>query len=488
MAQGIPAGWYEDPAGSGGWRWWDGTQWTGHVAPGTATPTPERRSNTIVLVAAGGAMVALLAVAVVVAVPQGGGAGSLEVVGEDSPAARVGLFSGVALPEAPSAPSADATWSQDLEGWAADIGIFDGSVYVLTGHEAGEGSFARQLTAFDLDSGEQLWERRVAGAAGSAVIGAGDERLVLTSNGHVPQGELGSLAVFAPDGEELWQESYREDSVPFPFVLPGERLLLQRFAGADSTFRIVAADTGELELEADGTLLARHGSRHLVREPRGIAVIDDEGQRQWSRAADDLTQGQAVIGDGVVFLLDGGRLLALEDHSGEELWSVEFDAEGFRQVLHLPGIGVAARGDGSVRAHDLDGEHLWERSLPGSVQVLVRDSTVQLLHWHRLVPNGDRALELDLLEAASGEVLSRRRLSEDAFLYDGGSEFGDPVGADALIVQEGGAVTAVDLENFEDQWTLSHPAEDVFGAVMASDAAVLLTGDGADRTRLRVHR
>lgn len=29
--QGPPPGWYADPHGSGGQRWWDGTQWTEHL-------------------------------------------------------------------------------------------------------------------------------------------------------------------------------------------------------------------------------------------------------------------------------------------------------------------------------------------------------------------------------------------------------------------------------------------------------------------------
>jgi len=35
----TPAGWYNDPAGSGGKRWWDGVQWTAHMQA-AAPPTP----------------------------------------------------------------------------------------------------------------------------------------------------------------------------------------------------------------------------------------------------------------------------------------------------------------------------------------------------------------------------------------------------------------------------------------------------------------
>ena len=35
----TPAGWYNDPGGSGHLRWWDGTAWSAHLAP-QPTPTP----------------------------------------------------------------------------------------------------------------------------------------------------------------------------------------------------------------------------------------------------------------------------------------------------------------------------------------------------------------------------------------------------------------------------------------------------------------
>jgi uncharacterized membrane protein YhaH (DUF805 family) len=37
----VPAGWYPDPAGSGGQRWWDGTQWSEHVQPPAVPAAPE---------------------------------------------------------------------------------------------------------------------------------------------------------------------------------------------------------------------------------------------------------------------------------------------------------------------------------------------------------------------------------------------------------------------------------------------------------------
>jgi hypothetical protein len=37
---GVPAGWYTDPGGSSGQRWWDGTAWTDHLLPESPAPAP----------------------------------------------------------------------------------------------------------------------------------------------------------------------------------------------------------------------------------------------------------------------------------------------------------------------------------------------------------------------------------------------------------------------------------------------------------------
>jgi hypothetical protein len=43
----IPAGWYDDPSGAGGYRWWDGGAWTSNVAtsPGAPPPGPPGKEN-----------------------------------------------------------------------------------------------------------------------------------------------------------------------------------------------------------------------------------------------------------------------------------------------------------------------------------------------------------------------------------------------------------------------------------------------------------
>jgi hypothetical protein len=40
QTQTPPAGWYPDPAGSGGQRWWNGMAWSDHVQPAVAASVP----------------------------------------------------------------------------------------------------------------------------------------------------------------------------------------------------------------------------------------------------------------------------------------------------------------------------------------------------------------------------------------------------------------------------------------------------------------
>ncbi len=79
-----PAGWYQDPHGSDGLRWWDGARWTEHTAPGSQPPKPSggstRRGWILV---AGLVVVAALVGALVVLVQKDGGDGDETVTAGD---------------------------------------------------------------------------------------------------------------------------------------------------------------------------------------------------------------------------------------------------------------------------------------------------------------------------------------------------------------------------------------------------------------------
>ena len=42
MTQTVPPGWYADPSGQPGTRWWDGAQWTDHTQPAPAPVPPQQ--------------------------------------------------------------------------------------------------------------------------------------------------------------------------------------------------------------------------------------------------------------------------------------------------------------------------------------------------------------------------------------------------------------------------------------------------------------
>lgn len=102
MSTPPPAGWYNDPAGSDGKRWWDGERWTDKVdtpvarpaAPTTVRVTKPRRRLRIAVAGAG-------AVAVVAA-----GTWALSSALRDAPSEPAAPTAATASPAAPSATPA----------------------------------------------------------------------------------------------------------------------------------------------------------------------------------------------------------------------------------------------------------------------------------------------------------------------------------------------------------------------------------------------
>jgi type IV pilus assembly protein PilA len=74
MTDATPAGWYQDPAGSGGQRYWDGAAWTEHHQPPAYLGPPPSPTGSpvpvwLIVALAVGALVVVAAVFAAIAVP-----------------------------------------------------------------------------------------------------------------------------------------------------------------------------------------------------------------------------------------------------------------------------------------------------------------------------------------------------------------------------------------------------------------------------------
>lgn len=466
MNQEIPAGWYPDPAGTGGWRWWDGQRWTEHVH----TPASAKGRGPRTALAAGGVLaLVFVAVAVVAAVNIDGGA-SVEVLGGDSPTTEIHRFGGTALPQM-TLELPQETWEQRLDGSPLDVETLDETAYVMTGTFGTDGFEGLQLKAIDTASGEPEWRHEVSGNSGAAVIAAGDESLLLRAGNGEHYGETIEPAITAltRDGEQLWTESF-VDGIPYPHLLPGPRLLLQDYAQDPPRSRILDLTSGETIRELDGTLVARDDRWSLVRRNDEIAVIDAEGNEPWSRRSDSYPT--TALGDGLVYLVDNGRLLALAVDSGEQRWSVNLRLENAYHALRVPNQGVIVRGSDEIEAFDLDGERLWDRSGGGSLTLLERGSEQVLLRVNDEAHTEERA-EIELLEASTGRRLEHRVLGEQAFVYNQeGAAMTRPLTADAVLVRDRGNVSAIAYEGLEERWTIASSEGRVSGAVAIPGGAL----------------
>ena len=329
-----------------------------------------------------------LAAAVLVAVVAGLGAcadddaadeaGSVPTTSEDASWVRYGhdlANTRAVADEATLAPETVAdlapVWQVDgVLGVTGTPAVVDGVVYV--------GDWTGHLRALDSGSGEEVWNHDLGGGYVGGAVAVDDAQVVVgTFDARI-------VSLDGASGEPLWEASVDDHpkAVVFgsPVIVDGLVVVgvgsFEVFAPGDPpSFRgsVVAldADTGEEQwrfwvTEGDAT------------EGPGVSI--------WSSPAVDTERGVLYIGTGQAYALPApprsDALLALDLHTGDEVWATQFTAGDAWTITDPSGldadVGAAPNlfeaggteavgvGDkaGSYRALDRDtGEVLWERKL-----------------------------------------------------------------------------------------------------------------------------
>ncbi|WP_274648701.1 PQQ-binding-like beta-propeller repeat protein [Paenibacillus humicola] len=120
----------------------------------------------------------------------------------------------------------------------------------------------------------------------------------------------------------------------------------------------------------------------MNREP---SVIVPPVKTHWSAAMDKhdelMEQGVAAAGSGKLFVIRGGRLLALEPQTGQRLWT--FGAKLKAPILYEDGVVYTSSESGVLFAADADsGKKLWATGTPskGATRLYVEDGRLLALN------------------------------------------------------------------------------------------------------------
>ena len=241
--------------------------------------------------------------------------------------------------------------------------IVDGKVYF--------GSNDNHLYALDAATGELLWRFDTGGwVQYSTQVGHGAVYLPV-------QGDAGQkvVALDAATGETKWAADVaaRIDPTYTPSVSGNHVYVAGATYGA---FYALDAATGDVAWRADvGSYVESNptvldGVVYLTVVNHAYALNEMTGEIIWSVSTEEFPARDfpAVVVDGVYYLAPSNNVYALNDATGEELWSYESFMLSTAPVV-AEGVLYGASGDGGfVFALDVaTGQELWKESTGGQV-------------------------------------------------------------------------------------------------------------------------
>lgn len=276
------------------------------------------------------------------------------------------------------------------------------------------------LRAIDADSGERLWQVELGTPVSSGLRAAVGRVYLGTRNGEV-------IALDQQDGEELWRTRVSSEVLAPPQVnsqfvvvqsVDGAVTALDRNTGeerwvhASSQPALTLRGTGTPRVIEQVTFAGFDNGRLVTLDNRSgqplwdMRVAVPQGRSEVERLVD--LDGQPILTqDGRLYVTSyNGRLLAMEATSGEILWEREMSS--YLSPLLIGDYLFTINEASHVMALDaLSGRLVWEsEALEG------RSLTAPAFVDGRIAV-GDYAGYVHLLEASSGDIVGRRDLGGD---------------------------------------------------------------------------
>jgi outer membrane protein assembly factor BamB len=213
------------------------------------------------------------------------------------------------------------------------------------------------------------------------------------------------------------------------------------------------ADPLRLRLDADNGLI-------FAVDPKGEVSAFKGKQRVWQKevAKGNLSAGVEAADGILVVGTDKGRLIALDQQSGEQKWTAQLNGAILAPSLIHAGRVISVSNDGTVYAHEVaTGSQVWTYNLP-NVQFSLRGmaSPVPLDARNVLIASSNGYIYV--LDALSGVPKLQRRVA----VSDGRSDIqrlvdidGEPVVAGQFVVTTSyqGQVTVLDLATQQVAWS-----------------------------------
>ncbi|MBU6234874.1 MAG: PQQ-binding-like beta-propeller repeat protein [Alphaproteobacteria bacterium] len=234
-----------------------------------------------------------------------------------------------------SASTGKTLWSNDAKPESEDDAVIGGGVAFSGGRLFVTAGF-NEVVALHPDDGHVLWRTKLPGTARSAPSAMPDRVYVVTVDNQ-------TIALNAADGKEIWtHQGLAETTGLLGAASPAANRDIVLPAYSSGEIYALQAETGTTLWSDTVAPMARAGTGAMLSDIRGLPVIDH----------------------GLVVAISyGGRIAAIDEHTGERRWDAKIAGA---QAPFVSGNRVfVVSADSIVYSLDMsDGKTLWKTELP----------------------------------------------------------------------------------------------------------------------------